>query len=93
MKAMYRYEVPIDDRTHTIKLNNIPSGHVAVVYAKEPYLEFWAEHDDSYVGTNFNFRVFGTGHEVPENFWYVATAPRNLGLVFHLYVETSYQGE
>ena len=87
MKRVLRYEVPIDDKSHSFELNNIPFSHVAVVLDKEPYLEFWAESDDSFVTVNHSFRVFGTGQEVPDDFWYVATAPRNQGLVYHLFVE------
>lgn len=85
MKTVHRYTVPIDDEWHDIEMSGYP---LAVAVPKEmAYLEFWAE---AYEGRNTmrRFRVFGTGHPIPMETSYCGTAPRVLGLVFHLYEYT-----
>jgi len=70
---IYRYEVPVDDCWHTFKCG--PPLHVA---CRNPaVVEFWAhprnEDADEFVDEQ-RFRVYGTGHDVPDEVLYVGTA-------------------
>ena len=90
-RQMFRYEVPVDDAVHLLPLTSDPvavaiGGSNAYGYV----MEFWAEHDDrEQVGRVRAFRVFGTGHLLPEGARWVGTCPRmSSGFVFHLYEVT-----
>lgn len=89
MRAMYRYEVPIDDQDHEIKLRGGYSYRCAAVLSPvsgaPAYVEFWAEYDDEMPERTETYRVFGTGHPVSKEYIYSDTAPRAYGLVFHLF--------
>lgn len=81
--TIYRYEVPVDDRWHTLEL----TGAVLHVASRRPELvEVWA-----IAGTmtprRMEFRVFGTGHPLPDDRGdYQGTALAAGGrLVWHLY--------
>lgn len=81
-KRMFRYEVPVDDQEHGFTL----TGPVRAIGGTLMYVEFWYEHDYSATYRQVRFRVFGTGHPVPDYAVYVGTAPRTPeGLVWHLY--------
>lgn len=81
---IYRYEVPVDDRWHTFKCG--PPLHVACRH--HGFVEFWAhpfEDDADEFVDELRFRVYGTGHEIPEEALYVGTALTPDGaLVWHL---------
>lgn len=86
MRAIYRYEIPVDDRSHAVNMHG--STRVLHVAARRPNIvEFWAEHD----GPTLDrwFRVFGTGQPLPEDWMkhrYIGTALAADGqLVWHLY--------
>jgi hypothetical protein len=87
---MRRYEIPVDDLTHTIALTGYPV-RVAPVDGWSECLEFWAEHHADTEPVDRSFRVFGTGHEIPPDAVWVGTADRTKnGYVWHLYtVEAS----
>ena len=81
--TIYRYEVPVDDRWHTLRL----SGPIVHVAARQlDVVEVWAlatgnpEHESQ-------FRAFGTGHPLPaERIRHVGTALTASGrLVWHLF--------
>jgi hypothetical protein len=82
--AIYRYEVPVDDRWHRIDL----TGPVVHVASRSPEIvEFWAIHDDALPTTAVPFRVYGTGHPIErrEALRYVGSALAAGGrLVWHL---------
>ena len=86
-RAMFRYEVPIDDQPHTIPLARDP---VAVAAATSWFaVEFWAERPERATMVKRTFQVFGTGHPLPENAHWVGTCARSAeGLVWHLYEVT-----
>lgn len=68
-EVILRYEVPVDDRDHWLDLPG-PIMHVA---SRRPdVVEIWG----STIGrpATRRFRVYGTGHEIPVNAAYVATA-------------------
>lgn len=100
MRTMYRYEIPVDDRYHEIKLSD--AGYPMAFGAKwedetqPPIVEFWAEHDDSFVQRTAIYRIYGTGHPIgdgdhpSDQFIYVGTAPRWRGLVWHVYEYVGY---
>lgn len=73
MKTVHRYEVQIDDRWHEFTL----TGRIVHVACRGESLyapvQFWALVEDLSPYTA-SFRVFGTGHEVPERAQYVGTA-------------------
>lgn len=62
-RRIFRYEVPVDDQWHTIPL----SGAVVQVDAQRPdVVEFWAFHCPGAPQLARKFRVFGTGHPMPD---------------------------
>lgn len=82
-RAMYRYVVSVDDQEHVIPLSHSP---VAVAAIGPFSVEFWAEHTMNAPLVMRSFRVFGTGHELPENARWAGTCARTEdGLVWHLY--------
>lgn len=87
VRRMFRYEVPVDDQWHEFQLTRDPV-HVAVnINARA--MEFWAEFVDGDQTYRRVYRVFGTGHEIPDDAHWVGTAERVIGLVFHLYEDWS----
>jgi hypothetical protein len=85
-RAMYRYEVPIDDEPHIFGLSHSP---VAVAAQTSAYVvEFWAEHTKDAPLADRAFQVFGTGHPLPDGAKWVGTCPRVEGFVWHLYEVT-----
>lgn len=61
--AIYRYEVPVDDRWHAHNL----SGNVLHVGARDPrVVEFWALNSGGY-SVRRDFRAFGTGQPLPDD--------------------------
>jgi hypothetical protein len=83
-RRMFRYAVPVDDRAHVIRLTSRP---VAVAVAEGGLsVEFWAEYADGAPVTDRAFRVFGTGHPLPDGAQWAGTCPRTPdGLVWHLF--------
>jgi hypothetical protein len=81
MATVWRFEVPVDDRWHTLPL----TGPVLHVAARHPVVvELWAVLVDQ-PPTPRQFRVFGTGQQLTADAaTYVGTAvtPR---LVWHLW--------
>ena len=65
MSAIYRYEVPVDDRPHTFALVGDP---LAVGRRKPMVVEFWALHSDESEAQRRNFQVVGTGQPLPANY-------------------------
>lgn len=89
-RAMFRYQVPVDDQVHWIALRGDPQAFAAIFTRVGPgtmAVEFWAEHDTSATARERAFQVFGTGHPLPgaEAARYVGTCARVAGLVWHLY--------
>lgn len=81
MNRILRYEVPVDDRWHTI----LEHGVVLHVECRRPdVVEFWAwERPGLTLPTEY--RVYGTGHTVDSPGSHVGTAVAPGGLlVWHL---------
>lgn len=82
-KRIYRYEVPVDDCWHIIR-----SGKPLHVACRQlDTVEFWAASPDDMAGSGEerHFRVYGTGHPMPDALTYVGTALAPGGhLVWHL---------
>ncbi|MEU3613498.1 hypothetical protein ABZ725_14440 [Streptomyces sp. NPDC006872] len=85
MAAIYRYEVPVDDRWHPLQL----SGRIVHVGCRNMRaVEVWALHADG-AQTVRSFRVYGSGHPLPPDVEHVGTAIAPGGqLVWHL-IETA----
>jgi hypothetical protein len=81
VKAIYRYEVPVDDLAHRLMV----AGPVLAVGCRRPdVVEFWALHDSAVTWYRW-FQVFGTGQTLPEVVKYLGTAVAPGGqLVWHL---------
>ncbi|WP_435111896.1 DUF7352 domain-containing protein [Nocardiopsis synnemataformans] len=82
--TIFRYEVPVDDRWHTLRL----SGEILHVAARRANaVELWAmSTDDGRDGVDREFRVVGTGLLLPEGrhtYRGTAIVPGGL-LVWHL---------
>lgn len=85
-RRMYRYVVSVGDEAHVIPLSHNP---VAVAAIGAFSVEFWAEHTDGATQVKRAFRVFGTGHPLPDDARWVGTCPRtDGGLVWHLFEVT-----
>jgi hypothetical protein len=89
MRAMLRYEVPVDDRPHLFTLTGDPVA-VAPRWADTggdlvTVVEFWAEHDEPGGASDRAFQVFGTGQLLPPDARWAGTCQRIAGLVWHLY--------
>jgi len=64
-RAIYRYEVPVDDQWHEIMM----SGKITGTGSRRPgVVEFWAlaSTDPDYASPR-SFRVYGTGHALPDD--------------------------
>lgn len=87
MKTIHRYTVAVDDLNHNIPLYGAakPVAFAAYSSGARHYVEFWAEATQD-VAVSHLYRVFGTGHPIPDEYQYVGTCPRtSSGLVWHLY--------
>jgi hypothetical protein len=82
--AVYRYEVPVDGRWHELDL----SGAVLHVASRRPdVVDLWALHSGGPT-LRRRFRVFGTGHPLPDGVCHVGTALAAGGeLVWHVFEE------
>jgi hypothetical protein len=81
-KAVYRYEVPVDDAAH----EHLLQGEIVGVEAKDIYtVEFWAEKNSQSRQVPRSFRVYGTGHPIPVTAMWAGTCSRISGPVWHLY--------
>lgn len=70
VRAVWRYEVPVDDQAHVLAL----SGAVLHVDCRDPaVVTLWALHSGG-PEVERAFRVFGTGHPIPEGWRHVGTA-------------------
>lgn len=80
--AVYRHGVPVDGRWHTVGL----TGPVVHVGCRQPELvELWALAGAAPMRPR-TFRVFGTGHPLPDDVAFVGTAIVPGGeLVWHLF--------
>lgn len=86
LRAMLRYELPVDGTDHVFRLASHPR-RVEMSETRLDLVEFWAEGypDDPGEGVVRRFRVYGTGHPLPEGARWWGTAARRFGLVWHLY--------
>jgi len=84
-RRMFRYVIPVDGKAHEVPLTGDP---VAVAAPHLKAVEFWAEHDEGAPEALRVFRVFGTGHLIPDDAAWVGTCPRLHGIVWHLYEVT-----
>lgn len=85
-KAVFRYEIPLDDKWHPL-----PPGkplHVEVGRKLPGRGEIWMEVRSEMPETpTHQYRVFGTGHTIPDTFQeieFVGTA-RNDPFMWHFY--------
>jgi hypothetical protein len=87
MRTMHRFVIIADDTEQTAMLLPAREGEfpLAIGNAGPNRVEFWAEVDTTRTVPR-DFRIYGTGHRVPEGARYAGTAPRNQqGLVWHLF--------
>lgn len=83
MKTVYRYEVPVDDKPHEIRLHGPYTFRVES--RDSSTVEFWAEYHPGHAEIPVVFQVYGTGHQIPDDAIIVGTTQRVNGLVWHLY--------
>lgn len=86
MRTIHKYEVKIDDHVQ-IKM---PIGAIVrCVDRQRDRVCMWAEVETSMHEVTYNFRIFGTGHRIPEDFRgsYIGTVQLHNSLVFHIYQE------
>jgi hypothetical protein len=81
---MFRYTVPADERAHPFTLTHSPVAVAA--FNDSNAVEFWVEHTTGAPAIKRWFRVFGTGHPLPDEARWIGTCARTpSGLVWHLY--------
>lgn len=82
MTVVFRYEVPVDDRWHRIEIDGEPlhvaGRHVDVV-------EFWALAGTGQPTEAREYRVFGTGHALPDEPLTFRGTVVHPALVWHLF--------
>lgn len=83
VRQMFRYTVPVDDRSWAFDLTGDPVA-VANGYMLDE-VDFWAEHTEGAPKKARRFQVFGTGHSLPPGARHVGTCLRSAGLIWHLY--------
>lgn len=83
---IYRYEVPVDGSRHDLELTG-PILHVSCRNGDPRIVHIWALEGVSQPSSR-RLRVFGTGHEIPEDYSYVGTAVCE-PLVWHLLEQVS----
>ncbi len=87
MRAVWKFTIAID-RDYKLEL---PGDHrlLRVRQHGEDEIDVWAEVDTASPPVFREFRVYGTGHELPADWSYVGTsfddAPGRLTLVWHVY--------
>lgn len=72
---------------------DLPFGSIIVYVGSqfENHISFWYEFEiEETVIETRTFRVFGTGHSIPENYQYLGTA-MDRPFVWHLYEEFDYE--
>jgi hypothetical protein len=84
-QRIYRYEVPVDDRWHIFTCE----PPLWVGCRNHGFVEFWAypaqETGDSGITDAQHLRVYGTGHEMPDELRHVgSTMTPDGALVWHL---------
>jgi hypothetical protein len=81
MRTIYKYLIPLDDLTI---VHAMPTGAIirCVAWQRCPCLWIEVQTDAPQVGRKF--RVFGTGHTIPDGWVYIGTAFDG-GFVWHVY--------
>lgn len=71
MRAIYKYQVPVDGQIHDY---SIPTGAIVRhVDQQGNYPHLWVEVQSDAPTVTRTFRVFGTGHPIPDGFVYVGS--------------------
>lgn len=84
--AIFRYQVPVDGRWHTIDL----TGQILHVASRDPaYVEFWAMHHHGEVPRPAQFRVVPTGYSFASGMYRGTAIAPGGQLVWHL-IEASW---
>jgi len=83
-RAVWRYEVPVDDQWHEVQLGGLGSQPQHVASRRSGIVEFWITQYEGAPTSARYFRVFGTGHQLEPGIQYVGTALDGL-LVWHLF--------
>lgn len=88
MKAVWKYSVPVNDEWNKIEMP-LDASIVHVDRAEQvDEVWVWVEIDlDEKETATVEFRVFGTGHQVPDDagYWGTVSWYPNIPLVWHLY--------
>lgn len=87
MKRVFKHVIPVDDEwheRHTGEILHVDHQETERGWGTDA-VTFWFENrGDDYTHTRA-FRVFGTGHPVPDEARYEGTCIGVRGLVWHLY--------
>lgn len=82
MKRILKTDIPIDDQWHVVETADV--RHVGQQHDDTTVTFWWEETADVRAR---RLRVFGTGHEIPDDTTYVGTVQASNGLVWHLIEE------
>ena len=82
-KAVFRYEIPLDDKAHPIPPGMPVHFEVGrrIAHVGELWLEVYGGIPKS---PTHEYQVFGTGHLIPDDFEFIGTA-REDPFMWHLY--------
>lgn len=81
MRTIYKYPVPVDNCTHT---HEMPTGSDIKFVSQQGCPCIWAEVQTDAPKVRRRFRIFGTGHPIPDDFVYRGTA-LDVPFVWHVY--------
>lgn len=84
MKTIWKYKIPINDDIHEIRIP-LNAKILKVDHQDNPQIiVMWAEVTDNAPRIIKHYRVFGTGHEIPNDSLWMGTC--QIGkFVWHLY--------
>lgn len=95
MKAMLRWQIPVDDEDHEVKCDGpvVATSTTHGLWSNLPrhWVEFWT-YGDTTPGAPRVFRAFGTGQPIPDGYAWRGTADREGGLVWHLFERVAQTG-
>ena len=86
-RTIHRFEIPIDDKPVTFEAPFI-GDKVTALPSREAFdrVDIWLEVNQNHKvePRKRAFLVVGTGHSFPPGFWWVATVPGAMGLIWHV---------
>ena len=84
-RRIYRYAIPLDAGPKVIRGPFVGDKVTALPSRTAPdQVDIWLETDSDRQPRERAFLIVGTGHPLPPGFWWVATVPGVMGLIWHV---------